>query len=194
MKRAILGALFLVFGSAAHGQMYKWTDKDGKVHYSDMPPPNEAQSQGTRPSPASPPSADAKGKSAPARAGSARDGEPGGKFRAEEERALGVMCMLAVMQFGCRLEISRYCTMDELATGGPGGKLGSFERDIRRDPDYQYSVDVRGDDVTFAAAPRRPGLAGFLNTGDAVHYNPGGRASAGDRRVRGGVNCQGFTK
>lgn len=28
-------------------QMYKWTDADGKVHYSDQPPPQGARQQGT---------------------------------------------------------------------------------------------------------------------------------------------------
>ncbi|NQD36210.1 DUF4124 domain-containing protein [Permianibacter sp. IMCC34836] len=29
--------------SAAAGQMYRWVDKDGKVHYSDQPPPADAK-------------------------------------------------------------------------------------------------------------------------------------------------------
>jgi hypothetical protein len=195
MSRIMLAALLLAFGAAVHGQMYKWTDKDGKVHYSDMPPPQDAVKARSSPAAqASPQQAERKGAPATNKGDPAREGEPGGKFRPEEEGALGVMCALAVMQFSCRLEFGRYCTLHELVTGGPGGKLGSFERDPRRDSNYEYSVRIQGDDVTFAADPRRPGLAGFLNSPEGLVYNPDGRATAGGKRVRGGVNCQGFTK
>jgi hypothetical protein len=44
--------------SPVSAQMYKWTDADGKVHYSDQPPPQGAKSQGTiakpRPAPQAP--------------------------------------------------------------------------------------------------------------------------------------------
>ena len=40
MMRLVVGVvLCVVFGSAAHGAgVYKWTDENGKVHYSDKPP------------------------------------------------------------------------------------------------------------------------------------------------------------
>lgn len=37
--------LFLALPLAAYGQLYKWTDKDGKVQYSDRPPPADARQQ-----------------------------------------------------------------------------------------------------------------------------------------------------
>ena len=37
LMAAILGSLFLALPATA--QTYKWTDPDGKVHYSDQPPP-----------------------------------------------------------------------------------------------------------------------------------------------------------
>ena len=39
-------ALLLMLGSAvsgAHAQLYKWVDKDGKISYSDMPPPKDVK-------------------------------------------------------------------------------------------------------------------------------------------------------
>lgn len=40
---AIVGGLFLTLPAAA--QTYKWTDKDGKIHYSDQPPPSAAKDE-----------------------------------------------------------------------------------------------------------------------------------------------------
>ena len=39
----MLLALALAAGPAAAGKLYKWTDKDGNVHYTDQPPPSEAK-------------------------------------------------------------------------------------------------------------------------------------------------------
>ena len=58
----VLGAL-LVPVSAMAGQMYKWTDADGKIHYSDQPPPGQGVKQSrtisTPTAPAPAPAADA---------------------------------------------------------------------------------------------------------------------------------------
>jgi hypothetical protein len=45
----------------AGAQMYKWTDADGKVHYSDQPPPDSAKQSSTlaKPRPAAPAAAPA---------------------------------------------------------------------------------------------------------------------------------------
>jgi len=46
MSKPLLAALGLVVGclvaAAASAQLYRWTDKDGKVHYTDTPPPAAA--------------------------------------------------------------------------------------------------------------------------------------------------------
>jgi hypothetical protein len=44
-RAALLVVLCLVLGSAwaGQGQVYKWTDAGGVVHYSDAPPPKDAQ-------------------------------------------------------------------------------------------------------------------------------------------------------
>jgi glutaredoxin len=39
---AALGLLAFLFAAAAAAQLYRWVDKDGKVHYSDTPPPSSA--------------------------------------------------------------------------------------------------------------------------------------------------------
>ncbi len=43
---AMIGGAFLVSATAG-AQTYKWTDAEGKVHYSDQPPPANAKDQGT---------------------------------------------------------------------------------------------------------------------------------------------------
>jgi hypothetical protein len=39
MKKLSIILVALVLAGAAHAQMYKWVDKDGKVRYGDVPPP-----------------------------------------------------------------------------------------------------------------------------------------------------------
>jgi len=38
MKKTIVCAAIALFAAAASAQQYKWTDKDGKVRYGDVPP------------------------------------------------------------------------------------------------------------------------------------------------------------
>ncbi|MDB5813195.1 MAG: hypothetical protein JWN23_312 [Rhodocyclales bacterium] len=40
MKMLLLAALFALCAGSAQAQVYRWVDKDGKVHYSDNPPPD----------------------------------------------------------------------------------------------------------------------------------------------------------
>jgi len=39
-KTATLAAILFVSLASAQAEVYRWTDKDGKVHYSDNPPPD----------------------------------------------------------------------------------------------------------------------------------------------------------
>jgi hypothetical protein len=39
MLRVLVVGLMLVFAAGASAQMYRWVDKDGRVRYSDQPPP-----------------------------------------------------------------------------------------------------------------------------------------------------------
>ena len=45
MKRILVLAFALAASTAAFGQLYKWVDKDGKVTYSDQPPPAQQSKQ-----------------------------------------------------------------------------------------------------------------------------------------------------
>jgi glutaredoxin len=51
MKRtqSILAISLLLIASAAHAQLYKWVGPDGKVHYSDSPPPASVKKVETKP-------------------------------------------------------------------------------------------------------------------------------------------------
>src|SRR5258708_14618405 len=67
---ALVSSTWLVSMPAA-AQTYKWTDADGKVHYSDQPPPANAKEQGTvkprKPSAATPTTTDKEGPAAKAK-------------------------------------------------------------------------------------------------------------------------------
>ena len=41
--RILIAICFLVFAFGAQAQLYRWTDANGKVHYTDMPPPADAK-------------------------------------------------------------------------------------------------------------------------------------------------------
>jgi Domain of unknown function (DUF4124) len=45
MKYSLLACLLLLLSFNAHGALHKWVDADGKVHYSDSPPPPDARTQ-----------------------------------------------------------------------------------------------------------------------------------------------------
>lgn len=47
MKQIAALLLLGMFAIAAQGQLYKWTDANGKVHYTDTPPPDSAKEQHT---------------------------------------------------------------------------------------------------------------------------------------------------
>jgi hypothetical protein len=198
MTRIAMTILLLALSTSTYGQVYKWVDKDGKVQYTDTPPPDGAKSQApvARPSPARSASDEAKGKSDAKPPGSKQDVSTGAKFRPEEEVALGMMCAIAFVEgFECAIGMKRYCSFDELLKKTTtDGKQKYFEKDPNTDPNYQYRVDIRGEDIAISAISRKPGLAGFFNDGNGVTYNPNGQAGKNDKRVQGGVNCKGFTK
>lgn len=58
-RSLILASLLLSCAACAHAQLYKWVGPDGKVSYSDTPPPPSATHVETRPLPATPGSASA---------------------------------------------------------------------------------------------------------------------------------------
>lgn len=83
MRLLVLGSM-LVFTAVASAQMYRWVDKDGRVHYTNTPPPAGVKSR-TLATPATPsaPSA-AAGEGAPDAA--ARDARRGPLTPAEQEQ------------------------------------------------------------------------------------------------------------
>ena len=62
MTRILILAVMLAFAATASAQMYRWVDKDGRVHYTSTPPPPGVHSrtlQAPAASPAAPASDDA---------------------------------------------------------------------------------------------------------------------------------------
>jgi len=54
MRRLAIAVAAMLVAATAGAQMYRWVDKDGKVHYTDTPPPAAAKSiqkRGTAPAP-----------------------------------------------------------------------------------------------------------------------------------------------
>jgi len=76
MKRLVILALLLA-ALPASAVLYKWVDKDGKVHYSDQPPPEGARQSGVVNAPAP-------GTSPPAPSGDAASQAPRGPKSAAE--------------------------------------------------------------------------------------------------------------
>jgi len=174
--------LLLALTWPACGQMYRWPDKDGRVHYSDTPPPGVKARQRA-------------GKPDDARLATARADLPGGRFHPEEETAAGVVCGIVLMENRhCAAPLNRYCSLDELVKGVGGNGAIALKRDPRADPNYRYRVDIRGTALAISADARKPGLAGFFSEGGAIRYNARGSAGKTDRLVKDGANCQGFTK
>lgn len=48
MKNFILIGLILLFSVTAHAQIYKWVDENGKIQYTDLPPPSNVTKEGQR--------------------------------------------------------------------------------------------------------------------------------------------------
>jgi hypothetical protein len=84
MTRIVILAVMLAFAATASAQMYRWVDKDGRVHYTATPPPPGVQSRTLQlPSspPPAPPSDDA------AKDGAAKDARQGPLTPADQEQA-----------------------------------------------------------------------------------------------------------
>jgi hypothetical protein len=65
MSRILILALSLAFASGASAQLYRWVDKDGRVRYTDTPPPAGVQGRALQ-APAAPPAAAPQGDAKPA--------------------------------------------------------------------------------------------------------------------------------
>jgi Domain of unknown function (DUF4124) len=189
----IFGALAL--SAAAYGQMYKWVDKEGKTHYTDIPPPSDARSVTPVPA-ARAREAPAKSIAEPAGFTDRPVGQPvgaQGSFRPAEELALRTVCVIYLLEtLTCQLSLQRYCPVDELVKGIGGNPTNAMARDPRNDPNYDYRVEFRSDDVLISAIPKMPGLTGFFsNSNSGMRYNPNGAAGKDDKKIVGPTNCPG---
>src|SRR5262245_52663501 len=91
VARPLILAIVVTVTPAAAQTMYKWVDKDGKTHYTDSPPPDDAKKlappkgASARPAPAAAPAPKGRAEEpSPSRA----DGKPEGAqgtFKPEEE-------------------------------------------------------------------------------------------------------------
>jgi hypothetical protein len=196
MKRIALILGTLALSAAAYGQMYKWVDKDGKTHYTDTPPPADAKS--VAPAPATRArDTPAKFDAEPAGAASKPGGKPEGaqgSFRPEEEVALRTVCVIYLLEtLTCQLDVKRYCPIDELVSGIGGNPNKGIAKDPRNDPNYEYRVEFRSDDVLISAIPKMPGLTGFFsNKNSGTRYSPNGTAGKDDKQIVGGTSCPDF--
>lgn len=201
MRTIVLLLAVASASTCAFAQMYKWVDKDGKTHYTDSPPPQDAKTL------APPKGASAPATSAPSasrgrgeeKSAARADGKPEGAqgtFKPEEEAALRTVCGIYLLEsLTCQLDLNRYCSLDELVKGIGGNPNKGLKRDPRSDPNYDYRVEVSANDVVISAAPRAAGLTGFLSTKDSgTRYNPAGAAGKGDRKVVGPQSCPSESK
>lgn len=76
MMRIVVFGLMLAFAAAASAQLYKWTDKDGRVRYTDRPPPAGTKAR-TIATPSSAPAAQ--------ESEAAKDGAPQGALTPEQQ-------------------------------------------------------------------------------------------------------------
>lgn len=58
MVRILIFGVMLAFAAAASAQLYRWVDRDGRVHYTATPPPPGATKSRTLEAPAAPPAED----------------------------------------------------------------------------------------------------------------------------------------
>jgi hypothetical protein len=196
MGRVALILVMLMASAASYAQMYKWVDKDGKTHYTDTPPPSDAKSVTPPPAVRAPGSA-AEPVKPTGKTEDKSEAKPvgaQGSFRAEEEVALRVVCVIYLLEtLTCQNTLQRYCPVDELVKGIGGNPNKGIAKDPRSDPNYEYRVEIRPDDVLISAIPKRPGLTGFFSTKNSkTRYNPAGPAGMNDKEIVGGQSCPDF--
>ena len=83
MTRIVMLAVMLAFAAMASAQMYRWVDKDGRVHYTATPPPPGVKARTMR-APSAPPPAAAPDDAA--KDAGAKDARQGPLTPAEQER------------------------------------------------------------------------------------------------------------
>lgn len=81
MTKSVILAVMLAFAATALAQMYRWVDKDGRVHYTATPPPPGVKARTLRAPSAAAPAADEAAKDA-----DAKDARKGPLTPAEQEQ------------------------------------------------------------------------------------------------------------
>ena len=108
------------------------------------------------------------------------------KLLPQEEKAYRQANSTAADERACKASLGRYAVWEQLLTGCRAqGATAATERkdDPRRDPDYDYRLTASDDAFEFAAAPRRPGLGGFLTDGQKIYFNPQGAATRESKMI-----------
>jgi Domain of unknown function (DUF4124) len=88
MMRIVILAVMLAFAAGASAQMYRWVDKDGRVHYTSQPPPAGTQSRTleTPPPVSSSPARDSEGKEVGGKEPEAKDAPKGPLTPVQQEQ------------------------------------------------------------------------------------------------------------
>jgi len=86
MLRILILCVTLAFAAAATAQMYRWIDKDGRVHYTATPPPAGTKSRTLQAPVAPPPASDDAAKDDAAKDGGAQAARKGPLTPAEQEQ------------------------------------------------------------------------------------------------------------
>ncbi len=87
MTKSVLLAVMLAFAASAFAQMYRWVDKDGRVHYTATPPPPGVKARTLRAPASSPaPAADDAERDDAAKDTGAKDARRGPLTPAEQEQ------------------------------------------------------------------------------------------------------------
>ncbi|HSG77841.1 MAG TPA: DUF4124 domain-containing protein [Burkholderiales bacterium] len=86
MTKAMILAVMLAFAASAFAQMYRWVDKDGRVHYTATPPPAGVKARTLRAPVTPPPAADDAARDDAAKDAGAKDARKGPLTPAEQEQ------------------------------------------------------------------------------------------------------------
>jgi len=121
MNRLLWCAASLAFATSASAQVYKWVDKDGKVMYSDSPPPTAQSKQlnintappTPSPSPAAAAAAASAGKGTDASAKDPQDAAKKSEEAAKLAAANEVRCKQATIEFDTMQQETRISRMND---------------------------------------------------------------------------------
>jgi hypothetical protein len=112
-----------------------------------------------------------------------RDEEPL-RFLKEEQTAYQAMFGLYLSSMICGAESSKLCSVEELVRTSSPVLDPKGIQSLTNNPDYSFRISGTLEKTEIVATPKRPGVGGFLEDGEGLHYNPQGPASKSDPLVR----------